>query len=111
MAAVFYILSRTPPAYYAAGGVPGQTIFRTAYQKLNGEETSRDIDIEQEIKKLNKLLKNVEPFNLDEAKMQISEACLDAEYINNPSTNIYSFRLYRAKQELERLKKNNEEER
>ena len=86
-------------------------IFRTAYQKLNGEETSRDIDIEQEIKKLNKLLKNVEPFNLDEAKMQISEACLDAEYINNPSTNIYSFRLYRAKQELERLKKNNEEER
>lgn len=79
-----------------------RNLFNTACKKLRNEAIEVDIDVDEEIKKLEELLTQVKPFNQVQARMLISEACLDAEYIKDPNTQAFSFRLNREMQRLKR---------
>ena len=69
-------------------------IFREASRIIEGnEKQDEEIDIKSELKKIETALKGVQSFNIEQAKTFYSEATLDAKFIENPSTNIMSFRL------------------
>lgn len=85
-------------------------IFKAACEKIHGETRKIDIDFDKEIKKMKGLLGQVKPYNQGEARILLSEAVLDANFIENPDTEIYSRRLYGEKQNLERQRLNKKAE-
>ena len=81
-------------------------IFKIACEKLRGQNAEESIDVDKEIEQLNELLQKVEPFNYREAEKLLSEAILDARFIEDPNTNMESIRLH---WERERLKSESKE--
>lgn len=82
-------------------------IFNEACEVLKGNMKKSSINLEEKIKKLEEILGEVKEFNFEQARLLISEASLDKNYIENPSTNILSFRLSRMKKMIEKESETN----
>lgn len=68
-------------------------VYNMAISVLTNKEIKRDFEIAEKIEELENLLKNVEPYNKEEAKTLVSEGILDLKFIENPNTHIVSLRL------------------
>ncbi len=72
-----------------------ENIFETAIKVLNGKKVKKDFL--NEIEEMKKRLPLVKSENSIRAKRLVSEAILDSDFIENPNTQCYSFRLAREK--------------
>lgn len=70
-----------------------QKAYDTAISVLLGNDVDIDFEISEEIEKLEELLKEVTPYNKEEAKRLVSEGILDLKFIENSNTDIVSLRL------------------
>lgn len=83
------------------GKISGK-IYKIAQGILNGNEISVDVDEGEKINELNDLLKDVADYNMEQAKLLVSEAKLDIKFIKNPDTNILSLRLANIKNNIKK---------
>lgn len=79
-------------------------VFKIASEMImQNKQEAQDVDVSKEIKEMEELIDGVEDWNKEQAKMLLSEASLDAEFIKNPSTDIYSLRLYKVKKRINEM--------
>lgn len=74
-------------------GEISNTFFELAKFVFEGEEMNIEINAQEKIDEMEKLLSLVEPYNKEEAERLLSEAILDLKFIENPRSNISSIRL------------------
>lgn len=73
-------------------------IFEIAKSNLSGKTNDANIDVENEVKNMQTLLKEVKEYNKEQAQELISEAIIDSGYITNSNEDILSLRLYHFKE-------------
>lgn len=87
-------------SFWKISEISGQ-IYEDAQNILNNKGLIVEFDYTKEIDKMTKLLETVELHNKEQAKLLVSEAILDLEFIANPKTDILSLRLARLKKILQ----------
>ena len=78
-------------------------IFKIAQNCMSGNGKVAEIDIENEIKNMDNLFKNVKGYNQKQAKELISEAIVDLKYISHQDERNLSLRLYQFKKRANRI--------
>lgn len=69
--------------------------FEIAIKRLNGEKVEENIDLESITMQMKELLNSVYAYNDYYARTLVSEAILDYNFYNNPTSEISSLRLGR----------------
>ena len=85
--------------------------FDSAKQILYDEKIESDFNIKERIEKMQECFKSVKKYNIVLAKKLLSEGILDLLYIENPKTNVKSFRISHEEDTKKRLEEIDSESR